>query len=61
MPLLLAVALYGGTYFGCITYDGVVKPYLAKQAVIESIEFPVDRLGVQVEDDNQKAFDHLGE
>lgn len=59
MPLLVAVALYGGTYFGYVSYDDVVKPYLAKQAVIESIEFPVDTLGLQVEQENQTAFDNL--
>jgi hypothetical protein len=59
MPLILAVILYGGAFVGYAANDQIVQPYIQQQIEQQKKDWPVDQLGVAIEQESELAFEEL--
>ena len=59
MPLILSVILYGGAFAGYVANDKVIQPYIQAQIEQDKKDWPVDQLGVAVEQESELAFEEL--
>ena len=59
MPLILAAVIYGGVFVGRVVNDEVIQPYVQTQIEQDRKDWPVDQLGMQIEQKNELAFGRL--
>jgi hypothetical protein len=63
MSLLFAVIIYSGgaVITSHILDEQLIQPYIVFQQKQDAKDFPVDQLGLKIEQENDAAFDNLGE